>query len=86
MLRETIDGARKSDAPYLCWQKVWRMLAGGNHTYQTWDRPSRTRPSGAALDLYRKLLMLPPYKFQGSGEREKIVILLFSDHILGSLS
>ena len=30
--------------------------------------------------------MLPSYKFQGSGEREKIVILLFSDHILGSLS
>ena len=32
MLRETIDAARKNDTPYLCWQKVWRMLAGGNHT------------------------------------------------------
>ena len=32
MLRETTDAARKNDAPYLCWQKMWRMLAGGNHT------------------------------------------------------
>ena len=33
LLRETIDGARKSDAQYLCWQNVRHMLAGGNHTY-----------------------------------------------------
>ena len=80
MLRETTDdAARKNDAPYLCWQKVLRMLAGGNHTAKskyprTWNRPSRTRPSGAASSLPRKFPMFPSYKFQGLGEREKIII------------
>ena len=35
MLRVTTDAARKNDAPYLCWQKVWRMLAGGKRTAES---------------------------------------------------
>ena len=35
MLVETIDAERENDASYLCWQKVWRMLVGRNHTVES---------------------------------------------------
>ena len=70
MSSDTIHAARENDDSYLCWQKVWPMLASGNRTVQSTYLNMESSTSfktfqGSPLICPWKFPMLRPCKFQG---------------------